>query len=57
MVPNLAPSQQDLIRAIILDKKLKTYKNKLANFALNLHYFSTTKLLQVGAGGLGYVAG
>jgi hypothetical protein len=52
MAPNLAPSQHNLIRAMILDKKLKT--REMANVSeyseclikaicLNLHYFGTTK--------------
>jgi hypothetical protein len=52
MAPNLAPSQHDLIRDMILDNKLKTYE--MANIAecsersikaihSNVHYFGTTK--------------
>ena len=52
MAPNLAPSQHDLIRDMILDNKLKAYE--MANIAecsersikairSNVHYFGTTK--------------
>jgi hypothetical protein len=52
MALNLAPSQHDLIKDMILDKKLKT--NKMADVAecsersikairSNIHYYGTTK--------------
>lgn len=59
MAPNLAPSKHDLIRAMILDKKLKT--PEMANVAecsersiktvrSNIHYFGTTKASPNGGG-------
>jgi hypothetical protein len=59
MAPNLAPSQHDPIRAIILDKMLKT--REMANVAecsersikairSNLYYFGTTKAPPNGGG-------
>jgi hypothetical protein len=59
MAPNLAPSQHDLIRDMILDKKLTTREmadaagcseRSIKAIRSNLRYFGSTKAPQNGGG-------